>query len=88
VATHKSAAKRARQSAHRKARNNRVRNRVKATTKAFCVAVGAKDKPTMATTLETATRQLRRASSKGVLHKRTAARRVSRLVRAANKAGL
>lgn len=88
MATHKSAAKRARQSLDRKARNNRVRARVRSETKAFRVAVTATDKPAALTALETATRQLRRAASKGVLHKRTAARRVSRLMRAANKAGL
>ena len=88
MATHKSAAKRARQALRRKARNTRVRNQVKSMTKAFRLAVGGADKSAAVTTLDAATRQLRQAASKGVLHKRTASRRVSRLVRAANKAGL
>ena len=88
MATHKSAAKRARQSVRRKGRNSRIRTRVKSMTKAFRLAIGANDKTAALGALETATRQLRRAASKGVLHKRTASRRVSRLVRAANKSGL
>ncbi len=88
MANHPSSAKRARQSERRTARNNQVQSRVKNATTAFRDAVDKGDKAVAATTLETAAKQLRRAASKGVLHKRTASRRVSRMMRAANKAGI
>ncbi|MBI5509165.1 MAG: 30S ribosomal protein S20 [Deltaproteobacteria bacterium] len=88
MANHPSAAKRARQALRKTARNHRIRSRVKTSTRAFRDAITAGDKTASLTALESAAKQLRRAASKGVLHKRTASRRVSRLMRAANKAGL
>lgn len=88
MANHPSSAKRARQTERRTARNHQVQSRVKNATSAFRQAIAKSDKAAGATTLEAAAKQLRRAASKGVLHKRTASRRVSRMVRAANKAGI
>ena len=88
MATHKSAAKRARQALSRAARNSMITTRVKTTTRVLRDALAKGDKTAAATALEVAAKQLRRAGSKGVLHKRTVSRRVSRLMRAANRAGV
>ncbi len=85
MANHKSAKKRARQNVERGARNAAVKTGVKNAVRSFREKVAANDDDS-ATALKKATRLLHRAASKGVLHKRTAARRVSRLVRAQNKA--
>ncbi len=85
MANHKSAKKRARQNVERGVRNAAVKTRVKNAVRSFREKIAAKDEGSAAA-LKDATRQLRRAASKGVLHKRTAARRVSRLTRAQNKA--
>lgn len=85
MANHKSAKKRARQNVERGERNAAVKTRIKNATRSFREKVEAKDKGS-ADALKHATSTLHRAASKGVLHKRTAARRVSRLTRALNKA--
>jgi small subunit ribosomal protein S20 len=87
VATHKQAAKRARQSNKRRIRNTGIRSRVKNTVSAFRESLTQGDKAEAEKAFKEATLQLRRAASKGVLHKRTASRRVSRLTRAHNKLG-
>ena len=85
MANHKSAKKRARQNVERGVRNAAVKTRVKNAVRSFNEKIEAKDKASVEA-LAHATRELHRAGSKGVLHKRTAARRVARLVRAQNKA--
>ena len=79
MANHKSAAKRARQSKKRQVRNAGVRTRVKRTVRAFHEAAESGDKKASGATFQEATKALRKAASKGVLHKRTVSRRVSRL---------
>lgn len=88
VANKKSAAKRARQTIIRTARNRAVKSNVRTQVRKFREAVEAKDVSTESvdTQLRAAASQLARAATKGVLHKRTAARRISRLAKAANKA--
>lgn len=83
MAKHKSAAKRARQSLQREARNTALKSRVKRAVRKFREAVGT---DAGAAQLKTAEREIQKAASKGVLHKRTASRRVSRLMRAQHKA--
>lgn len=85
MAYHKSAEKRARQNEKRAERNAGVRSRIKSTVRTFREAVTDGDKQTAASTLSAATKTLYKAASKGVLTKKTAARRVSRLMLAHNK---
>ena len=86
MARHKSAEKRARQSIKRQTRNSSIIHRVKNKVRAFREALGEGDKAKVDTALVAATKELQKAATKGVLHKRNAARRVSRLVLAFNKA--
>jgi len=79
MATHPSAAKRARQALVRRDRNRSVRSSVRTAIKKVEAAVAAKDREAAATALTQATSAIARATSKGVLHKNTAGRRVSRL---------
>jgi small subunit ribosomal protein S20 len=84
MANIKSQIKRNRQNERRHERNKSVRSALKTSTKKARTAVAEGGAETaQARTLE-ATRALDKAASKGVIHKRTAARRKSRLARAAN----
>ena len=86
MANHKSAKKRAQQTVTRTLRNRAVRTRVKNAVRSFTEALASGDKDLAKAQLADATRSLRKAASKGVLHQATASRRVSRLVQAFNKA--
>jgi small subunit ribosomal protein S20 len=86
VASHKSAEKRARQTIKRTIRNTGLRSRVRNAVKAFVAAVAAADKEKIDATFSLATRQIRKAASKNVLHKVSASRHVSRLAKARHKA--
>jgi small subunit ribosomal protein S20 len=87
MANIKSQIKRNRQNAKRAEKNKAVRTALKTSTKKLRVAVADGDAETAtAQALETA-RALDKAASKGIVHKRTAARRKSRLTKAANKVG-
>jgi small subunit ribosomal protein S20 len=85
MANIKSQIKRNRSNERRAEKNKAVRTSLKTATKKARAAVAAGD-PEAATAqaLETA-RALDKAASKGIVHKRTAARRKSRLTKAANK---
>ena len=87
MATHKSAEKRARQSVKRAARNVSRRSKVRGAIRAFRETLTAGDKKKAEKALAEATRELRKAASKGVVHARNASRRVSRMVLAFNKLG-
>lgn len=82
MATHKSAEKRARQTIVREARNTAVKSRVKTAVKAFREAIAGDDKAKAGAAFMAVTRELRKAGTKNVLHKRTVSRRVSRLAQA------
>ena len=82
MANIKSQIKRNRTNEARRLRNKGVRTSLKTDAKKARAAAAA-DQPEAPELLRTATRQLDRAASKGVLHKRTAARRKSRLARQA-----
>jgi small subunit ribosomal protein S20 len=84
MATHRSAEKRARQALKRAARNQSIDNRVRTLVRGFREALATGDRKKAEEALGTATRELRKAATKGVLHKRNASRRVSRLVLAFN----
>ncbi|MBN8227371.1 30S ribosomal protein S20 [Corallococcus macrosporus] len=86
MANTKSAEKRHRQSLKRRARNVNVRTTVKDAVKSAREAIASKDGSKTTDALKAASKTLNKAASKGVLHKRTAARRISRLAKAAAKA--
>lgn len=84
MATHKSAAKRARQALVRRARNRDKRSRLRRAVRAARAAIEAGDQQAAGAAVREAESLLRRASSKGVLHRKTASRQISRLARAAS----
>jgi small subunit ribosomal protein S20 len=81
VANTRSAEKRNRQTQKRRARNASVRSNVKTAVKNAREALAAKDPSKLKEALTDAVRSLNKAASKGVLHRRTAARRISRLMK-------
>jgi len=81
----KSALKRVRQSKKRRLRNQSVKTQVRTTSRAFRESLEQGDAERSSSALRVAVRNLSRAASKGVLPKRTASRRISRLARAAQK---
>lgn len=85
MSTHKQAAKRARRNEQRQHRNIGIKTRVKRAVRAFREAADGTDKEAAAKAFRNAAKQLRSAASKGVMHARSASRRVSRLSRAFNK---
>jgi small subunit ribosomal protein S20 len=82
VANTKSAEKRSRQNSVRQARNQSVRTQVKSVVKRAREAFAGKDSAASQQALRDAMKMLSGAASKGVLHPRNAARRISRLARA------
>jgi small subunit ribosomal protein S20 len=81
-----SAEKRNRQAQKRRARNVAVRTGVKGAVKKVREALEKGDATSAKAALKAAEKALDGASSKGVLHKNTAARRISRLAHAVAKA--
>lgn len=84
MANIKSAKKRVITSEKRAARNKAVRSRVKTYVKKVYAAIEAGDKEQAQAALRAATAELDKAKSKGVYHKNTTARKVSRLAQAVN----
>jgi len=79
MANHKSAAKRAKQTIVKTARNRFYKARIKNVTKSVLVAIEANDKETATTAMKEANKYLHHCVSKNILKKATAARKVSRL---------
>ena len=87
MSTHKSAIKRARQSERRRLRNKSYRTRVKNVSRQVREAVAAGKSPEeVQASLRKAVSVIQKTASKGVIHKRKAARKISRLYRLVNKA--
>jgi small subunit ribosomal protein S20 len=86
VANIKSQIKRNRQNQAREQRNKAVRTALKTEAKKVRTAAATGDADAVQQEFVRASRALDRAVSKGILHKSTAARRKSRLARAANAA--
>jgi small subunit ribosomal protein S20 len=84
LATHVSARKRARQAEKRRIRNRHVRSGVKSVLKSARAALDGKSSE-IASEIRQAESVIRRAASKGVLTKKQASRKVSRLARRAHK---
>jgi small subunit ribosomal protein S20 len=81
LANHKSALKRARQNEIRRIRNKSMKTRTKSVTKSVRQAVSEKSIETARSELNSAKSIIAKAAKKGVIHKNTAARKISRLSR-------
>lgn len=86
MANTKSAKKRSRQNPKRAARNVRIKSSVKTAVRAAREAI-TENKKDFAVVLTNAISTLSKAATKGTLHKKNASRRISRLMKAANKMG-
>ena len=83
MANHKSALKRAGQNERRRLRNKAVHTRVKNVVKDVRLAV-AQDAENAVEQVNAAKSAIDKAAKKGVLHKKTASRKVSRLAKQVN----
>ncbi len=87
MANHKSAIKRARQNEKRRERNKIIKTRIKNVTKNVRLIVQKGERREIALeTLDNAKSTIDKAAKKGVIHKKTAARKISRLTKLVNKA--
>jgi small subunit ribosomal protein S20 len=82
---HKNVLKAARQSEKHRVRNRTVQSGVKGAVKKFQAALEEKKPDATAASLKEAARALAMAVSKGVLHRNTASRKISRLTLQARK---
>ncbi len=87
MATHKSALKRNRQSIVRNARNVHVRSTMRTLVKNVRTAVAAQDKDAAKAALDKTIPYINKSASKGVIHKATASRKISRLTKLVNSLG-
>ena len=81
----KSAIKRMKQSEVRRQRNRKVKSQLKSAVKQFIHSLEGNETQEAQRSYATATRVIDKAAAKGVLHKKTAARKKSRLARRLNK---
>ena len=79
MANHKSALKRARQNEIRRLRNRSSKTRIKNVTKTVRQAVNEKSTEAAQMELNAAKSAIDKAARKGIIHKKTAARKISRL---------
>lgn len=84
MANHKSALKRARQNEIRRLRNKSNKTKVKGLIKDVRLAVDENAAESAAEKLNSVKSAIDKAAKKGVIHKRTAARKVSRLTKLVN----
>lgn len=84
MAHHKSAIKRIRTTGESKERNRASRSRVKNAVKTMRETLATGDAAASAVTLNETMSMLHKMARKGILHRRTAARRISRLAKATN----
>jgi small subunit ribosomal protein S20 len=84
LATHKSAEKRDRQSIKRRERNIAAKSAIKTKIKSVLGAVETKDRQASAKALLAAIPALDKAAVKGVIHRKNASRKISRLTKKIN----
>lgn len=84
MATHRSAVKRHKQSERKRLRNSSVKSSIKTAVKKVRESVEEGKEGEARALLAKTSRALDRAVSKGVLHRRTASRKISRLTTAVN----
>jgi len=87
LANHKSAIKRARQNEIRRLRNKSVKTRIKTIVKDLRSPAAETSGEDMSAKISAVQSAIDKASKKGVIHKRTAARKISRLTKLGNSAG-
>ncbi|MCM1179042.1 MAG: 30S ribosomal protein S20 [Clostridium sp.] len=85
MANIKSAKKRIKVIEKKTLRNKMIKSKLKTIIKKFEAAVASGDKALAQEQLKVCTSELSKAASKGVLHKNTASRKISRLAAAVNK---
>ena len=85
MANIKSAKKRVLVTEIKTARNKAIKSKVKTAIKSVDAAIAAGDKDAASKALTTAISEINRAASKGVFHKKTASRKISRITVAVNK---
>jgi small subunit ribosomal protein S20 len=85
LANHKSAVKRNLQSQKRRLRNRAVKTRIKGIVKQIGLLGKDSDASTAADELNSAKSIIDKAAKKGVLHPRTAARKISRLTKSVTR---
>jgi len=84
LATHKSAIKRDKQNKKRRIRNKAIKSFMKTKVKAVLAAVEEKDPTKAQLFLKEAIATISKTASKGVIHKNTASRKISRLTKRVN----
>lgn len=84
MATHLSALKRARQNQKRRLRNLHIKSTVRSAIKKVMLAIENKDLEGARKTLAQAVPLIQKAHSKGVFHKNTCSRKISKLTRRVN----
>ena len=84
MANHKSAVKRARQNELRRVRNKSVKTRIKSIVKDVRSPAEEISDADMSAKISAVQSAFDKASKKGVIHKRTAARKISRLTKLTN----
>jgi len=84
LANHKSALKRARQNEIRRLRNKSVKTKTKNIVKEVRLSVSESSKEKALKTLDIAKSNIDTAAQKGVIHKKTASRKISRLSKLVN----
>ncbi|MEE2787189.1 MAG: 30S ribosomal protein S20 [Myxococcota bacterium] len=85
MANHKSALKRIRQTVKRRARNRHILTTMRTHLKRVRAAIDAGDVDAATSALAPATQALAKAASKGVIHRKQASRKISRLTIAVRK---
>ena len=85
MANHKSALKRVRQNENRRLRNKILKTKTKNVIKEFKKAVSEESGEKVLSSLDLAKSVIDKAAKKGALHKRTAARKISRITKMVNK---
>ncbi len=84
MAYHKSALKRARQNENRRLRNKSVKTSVKSIVKEVRLDANGSSNETGLKNLDMAKSKIDKAAKKGVIHKKTASRKISRLSKLIN----
>jgi small subunit ribosomal protein S20 len=84
LATHQSAIKRSKQNEKRRLRNMSIKSSVRTEIKSVVRALETKDVEQSKTALTKAIPVLTKAAAKGVFHKKTASRKISRLTKKVN----
>jgi len=84
LANHKSAIKRARQSEDQRVRNRSRKTRMKNVVRKLEESISSKSRETASEDLKLVVSVIEKTASKGVIHKNTAARKISRLTKRVN----